>query len=73
MRNSGKVVNHITVSPLDPSDYDLNKTKVRLEYLDNTIKGIIVDYINNISENKIQTPDMGEDNTISKLAFSFDI
>ena len=41
--------------------------------MDNIIKGSIVVYRNSISENNIQTPDIGEDHIISQLAFSFDI
>ena len=41
--------------------------------MDNIIKGSIVVYRNSISENNIQTPDIGKDHIISQLAFSFDI
>ena len=59
MSDSGKVIARRTISTFDPSDYDIKRTKVRLKYLDNTIKGSIVDYRNAISENNIQTLDMG--------------
>ena len=69
--NNRKVISRGSVSPLDPLDYDVNVTRFRLKYLDNTPNGSIGDYINSISENNIQTIYMGEDGILSKLALSF--
>ena len=68
-----KVIACTAVSPLDPSDYDVNETNVRLKYLYNTLKGSIGDFRNSIIENNTQIPNMGKDDLISKHAFSFDI
>ena len=73
MSDNGKDIDCSTVSPLDPSDYDVNETKVRIKDLRNIIKGSIGDYRNAIIENNIQTPDMGEHDLISQLTLSFDI
>ena len=43
MRDKDKVISFSIVSTLEPSDYDVNKTKVRLKDLDNTIRGSIGD------------------------------
>ena len=71
--NNRNVIFWGTVSPLESSYYNVNETNFRLNYLDNTTNGRVGDYLNSISENKIQILDMGEDDLISKLAFSFDI
>ena len=73
MSNNGKVIDCRTVSPLESLDHDVNEVKVRLKYLNNKIKGSIGDYRNALIEKNIQTPDMGEDDLISQLAFSLDI
>ena len=44
MGNNGKVIARRTVSPLDPSEYDINETHVIPKDLDNTIKGSIGDF-----------------------------
>ena len=69
MSNKGKVIYCRNILPLEPSDSDVNETKIRLTYLDYKIKENIVDYINAISENNIQTPDVGEDDLIPQLPF----
>ena len=43
MRYNRKVIDRSTVSPLYPLDYNVNETKVRLNYLDDTITGRIGD------------------------------
>ena len=43
MRDNMKFIASKNVSTLDPSDYHVNKTGIRLKYLDNTIKGVIGD------------------------------
>ena len=43
MSKNRKVVDCSTISPLDPSDYDVNLKNVRIKDLDNTIKGGIGD------------------------------
>ena len=73
MSDYRKVIYCITISPLELSEYDVNKTNVRIKELGNTIKGITSDYINAISENNIQRPDMGKYYIISQLSFSFKI
>ena len=40
--------------------------------MDNKTKGIIGDYINSLSENHTQTPNMGKDDLILQLPFSLD-
>ena len=64
MSDKGEVISRSTVSPLDLSDYDVNETKFILKDLDHTIRGVIGNFRNSISENNIQTPDMGEDDII---------
>ena len=64
MSDKGEVISRSTVSPLDLSDYDVNETKFILKDLDDTIRGVIGNFRNSISENNIQTPDMGEDDII---------
>ena len=54
MSDNGKVIAHSNFSSLDPSDYDVNKTNIRLKDLDNTIKGRNYYYRNAIGENNIQ-------------------
>ena len=55
MSNNMKVIASRTVSALDPSDYDVNETKVRLKDLDNTTKGRISDCNNTTSEKNPNT------------------
>ena len=66
IRNNMKVIDIRTVSHLYHLDYDVYETMVRLKQWDNTIKGRIGYHINAISEENIQTPDMGKGNIISK-------
>ena len=55
MSNNMEVIASTTVSDLDPSDYDVKETKVRLKDLDNTTKGRISDCNNTTSEKNPNT------------------
>ena len=46
MNTNGKVIGQSTVSPIDPSDYDVNECKQHMSKLDTTIKSSIGDYRN---------------------------
>ena len=49
MNTNGKVIGRSTVSPLDPSDYDVNECKQRMPKLDITIKSSIGYYRNAVN------------------------
>ena len=68
MSNNRKVIASRNVSALDPLDYDVNETNVRLKDLDNTIKGRIDNLQKYHKWEKTQTPEMCKGDLISQLA-----
>ena len=58
MNTNGKVIGQSKVSPLDPSDYNVNECKQRMSELDTTIKSSIGDYHNVFNVKKTEVPDL---------------
>ena len=73
MNTNGKVVVWSTVSPLDPSYYNVNKCKQRLSELDNTIKSSIRDYHNAVNVKNTEVPDFDDEDIKEQLSYTFDI
>ena len=73
MNANGKVIARSTVSPLEPSDYDVSETKNRMQTLDETVKKSIGDYRNAANVSNTQLPDMDNDDLQLQLSFCFDL
>ena len=73
MNDKGKVIARSTVIPLDPSDYDVDENKLRMEALDIAIKERIGDYRNAINEGVKDIPDLSDEELDKQLEFCFDI
>ena len=73
MSANGKVIEKITVSPLEPSNYDISETKNQMYNLNETIGKSIGDYRNAANVSNIQLPEMENNNLQSKLPFCFDL
>ena len=56
MNTNSKVIGRSTVSPLNPSDYDVNECKQRMSALDTTIKSSIGDYRNAVNVKNTEVP-----------------
>ena len=73
MNDKGKVIARSTVIPLEPSDYDVDENKLRMEALDIAIKERIGDYRNAINEGVKDVPDLSDEELDKQLEFCFDI
>ena len=73
MHANGKVIARSTVSPLEPSDYDVSETKHRIHILDETLKKSIRDYRNATNVSNTQLPEMENDDLQSQLSLCFDL
>ena len=71
MNSSGKVIGQSTVSPLDPSDYDVNECKQRVSELDTTIKSSIGDFRNGVNIKTTEVPDFDEEDIKEQLSYNF--
>ena len=61
MNTNGKFVGQSTVSPLDPSYYDVNECKKRMSALDTTIKSSIGDYRNAVNVKNTEVPNFDDE------------
>ena len=73
MNNHGQVIARSTVSPLEPSDYDVNENKLRMRDLDISIKESIGDYRNATNETRTQVPEMDDDDIAEQLSYCFEL
>ena len=73
MNTNSKVIGKSTVSPLDPSDYDVNECKQRMSELDTTIKESIGGYCNAVNFNKTEVPDFDDKDIKEQLSYNFDL
>ena len=73
MNTNGKVIGRSTVSPLDPSDYDVNKCKKHMPDLDTTTKSSIGDYRNAVNVKNTDVPDFDDEDTKDQLSYNFDL
>ena len=61
INTNGKVIGRSTVSPLDPSDYDVNECEQRMSKLDTTIKSSIGYYCNAVNFKNTEVPDFDDE------------
>ena len=73
MNTNGKVIGRSTVSPLDPSDYDVNECKKRMSELDTTIKSSIGDYRNAVDIKNTEVPNFHDEDIKEQLSYNFDL
>ena len=73
MNVNGKVIGRSTVSPLDPSDHDVDEYKQRMAELDITIKSNIGDYRNAANITNAELPEFNDDDALQQLSFNFDV
>ena len=73
MNAHGKVIGRITVSPLDPSDYDVNECKQRMSKLDTTIKSSIGDYCNVVNVKNTEVTNFDDEDIKEQLSYNFDL
>ena len=73
MNSNGKVITRSTVSRLEPSDYDVDEYKIRINKLNKTIEDSIGDYKNALNVSSTQLPEMENDDLESQLSFCFDL
>ena len=73
MNTNGKVIGRSKVSPLDTSDYDVNKCKQGMSELDTTIKSSIGDYRKAVNVKNTEVPDFNDEDIKEQLSYTFDI
>ena len=73
MNANGSVIARSTVIPLDPSDHDVIENKHRMREIDATITERIGDYRNATHLNRIDIPEMDDEDIKAQLAFTFDL
>ena len=61
------------MSPLDPSDYDVNKFKQRMSELGTTIKSSIGDYRNAVNVKNTEVTDFDDKDIKEQLSYNFDL
>ena len=73
MNTNSKVIGQSTLSPLDPSDYDVNECKQCMSELDTTIKSSIGDYRNAVNVKNTEVTDFDEEDIKEQLSYNFDL
>ena len=73
MNTNGKVIGRSTVSPLDPSDYDVNECNQRMSELDTTIKSSIGDYRNAVNVKTTEVTNFDDEDIKEQLSYNFDL